>query len=260
MIDSNNKPLQLENLTWPDLSSKISDHCFIMPVGSVEQHGPHLPLGTDTIIPVEIARIVAGKTNCIVMPPIHYGITSRPRNGGGRGFPGHTSVSGGTLMAYVKEILEDMVRHGTRKILVLSWHFENSSFLYEAIDAFYLDLHQDCKVVLVTNAPSMIKEANLQKIFPEGFPGWDVEHASILETSLMMVLRPELVDKSKLIADGRAKRSICYDIFPPPQDIISETGVLYKSKSSSLEKGKLALEDIVSELVSVIESEFFMRK
>jgi hypothetical protein len=86
----------LETMTYPEVGECIEANVpLLLPVGAVEQHGPHLPLGTDGLIPYELAKLVAGGGRAIVAPPMFYGAYSRPRTGGGRHSPGRSACRGG---------------------------------------------------------------------------------------------------------------------------------------------------------------------
>jgi creatinine amidohydrolase len=94
----------------------------------------------------------------------------------------------------------------------------------------------------------------LEKIFPNGFPGWDVEHASIMETSMMYVIRPELVRRDKIV-DDEAKRHPGWDVVPAPDDFIPKSGVLWHPSEATEETGRLLIEAAVKRLVTAIRTE-----
>ena len=89
----------------------------IFPVGSVEEHGDHLPLCTDSIQPEYIALEVAKKTGCLVAPPLRYGICNAARN-----FAGTITIEFDTFYRMVHEILSELIRNGFGRIIVLSGH------------------------------------------------------------------------------------------------------------------------------------------
>ena len=125
----------LETMTSPEVGEAIEANVpLLLPVGAVEQHGPHLPLGTDGFIPHELAKRVAAAGRAIVAPPIFYGAWSRPRTGGGRHFPGSVGLPGQTLEAVVSGLVADWMRQGFRRVAVLNGHFENSWTLLEAVE------------------------------------------------------------------------------------------------------------------------------
>jgi creatinine amidohydrolase len=103
-----------------------------MPVGATEQHRFHLPIGTDVVLPTELARAVAEPLDFLIAPPLVYGCRSRPLSGGGQSFPGTISLSARIFMSALEDVLLGLLRHGFRSIAVLSWHMENTNFTYEA--------------------------------------------------------------------------------------------------------------------------------
>jgi creatinine amidohydrolase len=86
-----------EQMTWMEYRDKVKQSVVILPMGAFEQHGPHLPLNVDVIIPTNFAKLVADKIDAMVLPPVTYGYKSQPTSGGGPLFPGTTSLDGETL-------------------------------------------------------------------------------------------------------------------------------------------------------------------
>src|SRR5437879_4389602 len=93
------------------------DPVVILPVGALEEHGRHLPLGADVIQPLHVVDEVARRTNAYVAPAIPYGVctTTRP-------YPGTVSVSVDALKGFVRDVLADFVRNGVRRVMILSGH------------------------------------------------------------------------------------------------------------------------------------------
>ena len=76
-------------LSWPEFEAKTKAKApFFLPVGATEQHGPHLPLNVDVVLPTSVAVAVANNVGGVVAPTIPYGYKSQPRTGGGQAFPG----------------------------------------------------------------------------------------------------------------------------------------------------------------------------
>jgi creatinine amidohydrolase len=84
-------------------------------------------------------------------------------------------------------------------------------------------------------------------LFPDGFPGWDVEHASIMETSLMLHLRPDLVLFDRAV-DDEAERHPWWDVVPAPDAFVPASGTLWKATQASAEKGERTWSEIVEAL------------
>ena len=89
----------LEQMTWPEVKEAADrDLPVVLAVGACEQHGPHLPLSTDAILPVAVAEAASALVPLTIAPPIRYGAYSRPLVGGGERFPGTISLSATTLL------------------------------------------------------------------------------------------------------------------------------------------------------------------
>lgn len=128
--------MRLDEMTWVELDARIKagPPILLLPTGSLEQHGPHLPLGTDTVLPLAVAARVAEEIGALVAPPLAYGYKSQPRSGGGNHFPGCASLDGATYVALVRDLICDFARHGLTRIVLFDGHMENQWFLTEAAD------------------------------------------------------------------------------------------------------------------------------
>jgi creatinine amidohydrolase len=109
-------------------------------------------------------------------------------------------------------------------------------------------------LVLESPFPNLTQE-QLAEIFPRGFPGWDVEHASIIETSLMYVIRPDLVQRDR-IADDEAERHPTWDVVPAPPEFIPKSGVLWHPSEASEQIGRTVLRICADRLVEALRTEF----
>jgi len=245
----------MEEMTWPEVRDAIREgRTVLITVGSTEQHGPHLPLNTDCVLPVAIALEAAKQVPLVVAPPIRFGAMSRALSGGGETFPGTLSVRGTTLITTLHEVTSALARHGFRKIVIQNWHYENAGYLWEAAD-LTVTKHPDTRILILESPMPEFSEDELAQIFPKGFPGWDVEHASIMETSMMYVIRPELVRRDK-IADDQALRHPTWDVVPAPDEFIPKSGVLWHPTESSDEIGRRLVDAAVTRLVEAIRTEF----
>ena len=251
-------PSLMWEMTWPEVNRCIEEHTPIaLIVGATEQHGPHLPLGTDVICPYEVLKRVAGMVPLVLAPPITYGYKSRPLSGGGQGFVGTTSLSAATLIGLVRDIVGEFLRHGWTRIVVVQDHLENQNFVFEGIDLAVRDRGAgQSKIVLVEDWLAELSAAELEILFPEGFPGAAVEHASVLETSAMLALRPDLVRQELIADDAAAYRPEGYDLIPPPPEITTRSGVLSRASQGSAEKGELLVREGVRFFLALFEREF----
>jgi creatinine amidohydrolase len=242
-------------LSWVEVKAAIEAGTgVILPCGATEQHGPHLPISTDAILGTDLALAVAERVDMLVAPTVSYGGRSRPLSGGGQGFVGTTSLRGTTLIAVVQDVLGELIRHGFKRIVLLSHHMENQGFLYDAaFDAQRVGADGVSIMVMEMPYPE-ISETTMKAIYPNGFPGWAIEHAAILETSLMLHLHPELVAMSRAVDDA-PPRMAWYDLLPIRDEFVAASGSLWKATEGTAEKGELAWREIVEGLASAIEAE-----
>ena len=244
---------EINTMTWQEYNDVFRERVVILPVGSLEQHGPHLPLGVDVTIASQMSLRLSEEIDGLVLPAVTYGYKSQPASGGGPLFPGTTSLNGSTMTAVIQDILEDILRQGAKKILVLNGHFENEPFIVEAVD-LAVKRYQEVKV-LVASWWDQISETLLAEIFNEvPFPGWALEHAAITETSLMQLFSPDLVrleniDEEKFVPPT-------YHIYPVPMGLVPASGLLSTVKSSSAQKGKMIVDEVISRLKEVVTREW----
>lgn len=245
----------MANMTWYEFNERKNKDVVILPVGSVEQHGPHLPLFTDTIISEGFANLLGDKVNGIVMPSINYGYKSQPASGGGPLFPGTIDLNGTTLINLVKDIIEELIRDGVRKIALVNSHFENQAFLLEAIDLVSKNMPSDTKIIMMSWW-DLISQDTIDKIFDEvEFPGWALEHAAITETSLILKFRPELVHMDRLI-DEKIEEVPTYQVYPIPKDLVPQSGLLSIGRTSSAQKGEVIVEEALNKMIDIVKKEF----
>lgn len=243
-------------LTWPEVRAAAEQGSgVIVPVGATEQHGPHLPLCVDAFLAEELAADVAESADLLVAPVIAYGNRSRPLAGGGEGFAGTVSVSAKAFMDLLTDVLVGLARSGFAKIVLLNWHYENTNFLYEAAyRAWEQSRSGDLRIMVIEAAFAELSPQTMTALFGSEFPGWAVEHAAILETSLLLHRRPGLVLMDKAV-DDEATRRPAYDVVPPPDDFVPASGVLWRATQATAEKGAVAWPDIVHRLTDAIVSE-----
>ena len=191
MVDS----VFMAELSWPEFERKVA----------AERSGDHPARGDRA---ARAAPAAAMSTSCcrpaspsawrrrsaaLVAPTIPYGYKSQPRSGGGEAFPGTTSLDAQTFALVVRDIIRDLAAHGVRRIVVLNGHFENSWPSVEGVDLGLREVRRDGIAdmqVLRLEYWDFVRRATLDRLFPDGFPGTELEHASLLETSLMLLLAP----------------------------------------------------------------------
>ena len=176
-----------QDLTMPEFeAAREKSRTVILPVGSLEEHGPHLPLGTDLFHALELARRVAKETGALVAPPVYFGICRSTRE-----HPGTVSISGETLRALVKDLGREFGRQGFCSLVIISGHAGGTHMaaLLEAGEALLEELPQIR--VAVVNILDLLREVlgeNPQLVTTKGDA-----HAGEVETALMLAARPHLV-------------------------------------------------------------------
>jgi len=256
MVDS----VRLDELSWPEFAQKVAAGAPVfLPLGSTEQHGPHLPLGVDVVLPTGVCERIAREVGGLVAPTVSYGCKSMPRSGGGEQFPGTLSLDANTFALVLRDVIRNLGRQGVRRLVVVNGHYENLWPSVEGLDLALRELRRDGIAdmqVMRLEYWDFATRATLDALFPEGFPGIDLEHASLLETSLMLVLRPDLVEMDKVPSDGPATFPP-YDRFPIPADFgLPSSGVLAVAIGSTVQKGDLLMADYVTRISAAVRKEF----
>ncbi|EMY32640.1 Creatininase [Arthrobacter crystallopoietes BAB-32] len=230
----------------------------LIPVGSIEQHGPHMPLNTDVLLSRAMAGATAAGIDGLVAAPVVYGYKSQQRSGGGNHLPGTTSLDASTVISIAKTLVLEFARHGARKIAFINGHFENYQFLYEGVDLALRELRQmgieDLKVVLLSYW-DFVDDATIAELYPNGFTGWDLEHGGVLETSLMLHLFPERVHMDKVV-DAPPAVLPNYDVLPVNPDLTPESGCLSSAAEATVDKGRILLERASAGMAAALNHEF----
>jgi creatinine amidohydrolase len=182
----------------------------------------------------------------------------QPRSGGGESFPGTTSLDAHTFSLVLRDVIRGLGAQGVRRLVVFNGHFENCWPSVEGVDLGLRELRRDGipdMQVMRLEYWDFVGRDTLEALFPEGFPGTELEHASLLETSLMLVLRPDLVDMSEVPSDGPA-RFPNYDRTPFPEGLVPASGVLADARGASTEKGEFLIADHVARIAAAVRHEF----
>ena len=239
------------DLTWPEVKEAAEKGKIpLVPVGSTEQHGPHLPLITDIFLAYTICVKAAEKDpeDLLVMPPICYGYSEHHMD-----FPGTISIRGDHLMDYVYDVCKSLSYHCFKRIIIANGHGGNTPFL-------------DVVMRKLTNETSSIyamfpwwnlvlKEAS--KLRESEFPG-GMAHSGELETSMMLYLKPESVHFDRAVKDIGFQKSqfIWFDLmrkspvrFSERFSRISKTGTIGDPTVATAEKGHRILDAAVKNLV-----------
>lgn len=169
--------MRLDYLTWKKAEEYFNEDIIaVLPVGSVEQHGPIGPLGTDYIIPQEIARRLEEKTNIMVLPAMPYGVSPHHMS-----FPGTINIGHEVLQAVVSNIVESLMQHGVKRFLFLNGHGGNSP----ALEAVSLTIYHKGGIAALIDWWSLAPQLN---------KAWLGGHGAGQEASVIMAIKPELIN------------------------------------------------------------------
>ncbi|MBI1262879.1 MAG: creatininase [Rhizobiales bacterium] len=249
---------RIDLMSWTRYRDRLADDPIIfVPVGALEQHGPHLPMGCDAILAAAMTARVADALGGLQMPTLTYGYKSQARSGGGQLFPGTTSLDGATLTSMVQDILRELARHGGRRVVLVNGHVENQWFLTEGIDLALRELSLSGKAMQVVRCEywNYTPQPVLESLFEDTFPGVDLEHAALLETSMMLALHPELVDLEAMPEDALGSFP-GHDRYPQDGRGVPASGVLAPASRASAEKGALLIESTVAAMVAALGQAF----
>ena len=226
--------------TYLDLERSGVDTA-VLPVGAIEQHGPHLPLSVDWFQGEIVARHVAERLDAFLLPGIPYGCSQAHA-----GFRGTVSLAPETLGAVVTDIAESLLEQGFRRIAVLNFHGGNLVLKLAVRD---LNLSQSIgKVVLVS--PGQDAGAKLDEVL-EGYP--DEQHAGELETSVMLHEAPWQVGDSRV--DHVPDVGPVYFDYLPMKEFCPD-GVWGRPSLATAEKGRMAIETMVDYTVEYLQDTF----
>ncbi len=228
----------------------------LIPVGSVEQHGAHMPLGVDSLLSTKMSELAAAKIGALVGPVMSLGYKSQQRSGGGNHIAGTFGFDAATVIGACRTLVREFARHGVRKLVFVNGHYENYQFIYEGADLAVRDLAgPDQPSVMMLSYWDFVTPEVIAKLYPAGFPGWDVEHGGVMETSLMLEHFPALVRMDRLI-DHPAAELPLYDLLPADPSLTPASGCLSSGKESTAEKGQVLTDSIVAGMADAILSRF----
>jgi creatinine amidohydrolase len=246
----------MNELSWIDYQTRVHRDapCVLLPVGALEQHGPHLPLGTDALLSTAVAADTARLVGGLVAPALSYGYKSQPKCGGGQHFCGTTSVDAATLIGQTRDAVREFARHGVKRLVFVNGHYENQWFLTEGIDLGLRDLgpHASLEIVRLEYW-DFLTETTLAAVFPNGFPGFALEHAAVIETSMMLHYHPALVRVDQIPDDGPADFPP-YDVYPTRKHWVPLSGVLSSARGSDAAKGKLIADEVTRRMAEALKA------
>jgi creatinine amidohydrolase len=225
----------------------------LVPVGAIEQHGPHLPVGTDTLAATEVCVRAARQLQTprvLVLPPIAWGLSPY-----WMGFAGTVTLRPTVLLDLVADISASVAQHGFRQLIVVNGHGGNDGLLQGAVAQASTPTFR-VTVVSYWNLAREALHANTQ------FDGGSIGHAGEAETSIALYLNPDGVDLAAIAEDQCVaipipRRSVAvsasvYEAPNPEGD--APHGVYGRATAGSAEKGRRIVEAAAAGLVELIRS------
>ncbi len=228
-------------MAWPELDAIAPTEVGLVPVGATEQHGPHLPTATDTIIATALCELASARTGALVLPAIPVGASY----GHGTVLPGTLSLTPELLAATVRQWAEWAATSGLTRLLFVNADFGNSPSLSIATDHLRL-FRPDLRVASInwwTLDPTVASESVLD--------GDDL-HANRSETSVLLALSPELVHLDRLATSDDPDRTTDL-VFRYTAPALSTNGVTGRPSEATVELGQKLVDLTVDALVGRIE-------
>ena len=232
--------LHLDQMTWTEVKEEIQNGrgTVVVPFGSTEQHGRHLPLGTDAVLGDEIGWRLAERLSAFLAPTVRFGCSEHHL-----AFSGTISLGEETFQRIVSDVVASLSGHGFRRIVLLPTHGGNFNPLAEA--AAKIESVKETQILAFTDLQALVSAAfESSKAF-----GVDAAqsgaHSGEWETSMMLALRPEQVKMDCAAAGFVGPLSeIMSRVFTGIQNL-DENGVLGDPRPASCEAGKKYLEEII---------------
>jgi len=242
--------VRLARLSQPEAESHLKrSRLAVMAPGSIEQHGPHLPLGTDAFAADALAVEVARKMNTVLVPLPLVGVSPYHLS-----WAGSLSLKPQTMIALIEDICECLAVHGVDKALFVNWHEGNTPTLRLAGDS----VQRKFKMRVVIAESHIITN----KLFGERA---QLTHAGNMETAAVLMCDPSLVDMSKAVnptpqSEGDAGHAIFRqrDVFPILRDFheVADTGWYGKPEEATLELANEIREKVSDYIVDHAQVEF----
>lgn len=210
------KKVQIERMTWPEVKQAVEESSGIalVPVGAVEEHGPHLPIGTDSIETYEIGLQAAKKAGVVITPPVWFGNSRSFMD-----FPGTITLQPDTLKLVVRDVVMSLVKHGFTCPVILDGHGGNYGVLDVLIEDIMLEHRIKAFHVRSWELATLPKPANT--------PPYD-GHGGSSETSAMLYLCPDDVNAGEF-CDSKPEIELTRfgSVFPSPSGLYSKGPAVY---------------------------------
>lgn len=237
------EPVWLASLAWPDIQALLDagQSLLLLPVGATEQHGPHLPCDTDTVIAEAVCAWASALTGAPVLPALGYGVSL----GHTAKWPGTFSLFHQTLISAVREITRWAAATGFTRLIAVNGHCGNDAALRVAIDRIRHD-HAGTFLAAVRNTfaltPAIASE------FSSDAADW---HANRAETELLLAVAPDRVRLDRLATSDDPDRT-AGTVFPHLVAHTSRNGVTGHPSTADPTRGPRLLQEMGEALAEII--------
>ncbi|MDR2204490.1 MAG: creatininase family protein [Nitrososphaerota archaeon] len=217
---------------------------IILPIGSVEEHGEHLPLCTDSIQPEYVALEVARQTGCKVAPPFRYGIVNAGRN-----FSGSITLQFNTLFNVVKDILSELTRNGFNRIIVLSGHAGSSHMVALKLAAQQVIQQNGEKNGKQTTRIMVLSDYDFAEELNKELADPNDGHAGTIETARVMDIRPDLIKTKGIPSHYKMPR---FEIVLHPEHYFP-SGVHGDPTTATAKKGQKINNHVITQVIKLVQ-------
>lgn len=240
----------LSYLTWPKVKNYLQGNDLVLiPTGSCEQHGHHLPLGTDYLIVEKIAEKIKERCEILVCPTLSYGHSSNHER-----FSGTVTITPRTYKAFVDDIVISLIRHGFRKFIFLNGHSGNTPLLQEVCNLLRDEKAFGCII-------------NWWEVVGMLLPQYALTgHGDALESSAIIATYPDLVhmDQSQAYSPKKLTKKIKVESWQKikfksvsiltwlKSEDGSDTGNFGSLEGSSIKQGQEVIEIMIKYLADFI--------
>jgi len=246
--------IRMEEMNWPDIKEKIENGytTAVLAVGSTEQHGPHLPLITDSLIGDMVGLKVAEKLrNALQAPTIRVGLSEHHL-----AFPGTVSLKPETLKAVINDYVDSLKTHGFKTIILLPSHGGNFATVGKVVEELQ-HKHPGLKIVGFTDLQAFV-DAMISYSEEFGVTAYDAgAHAGESETSFILALAGNLVQTDRYAPGylGPLGEKEVNIIFEQGMPALSENGVLGDPVTATAEKGHIYIEKMADFVVRELKKQ-----
>lgn len=230
------------DLTWPDVADAVEQTPWaLLTFGAVEEHGPHLPLGTDTYAAEQLSSLIADAAGLIELPVMPFGQVWSLEH-----FDGSLSISDETLVKLITELADGLHRVGIKGLVLFTAHLGNAAALKKATRVLE---ESGGLPALALSYPGLATIAAQVRESPQSHSA--IMHADELETSVLLALRGDVVQMDRAVSEYPSYPGH-FDNAPVRWDTVSESGVFGDATAATAEKGALIVDHVVATSATII--------